>query len=171
MLVRTPLSALDRSFDRTFDQLTAGLFPTHRGVTRRSAPPMPEVRAHWEGAEHDELVLTVDLPGVAPDAVAVEVAGRSLTLQVQTDRLQWSRQLQLGPALDPDKVSARHVNGQLTVHIGGVDAPQARRVAIDTTAAPMAAAVTEGEGEGDAATAEAATQGTETSSGADQPTG
>lgn len=120
-------SAVDRSFDRTFDQLTSSLFEPRRRF--------PEVSAEWQD---DTLVLTVDLPGVPADSVSVEVAGRSLTLGAHTDRLEWSRSLQLGTSLDPDKVSARHLDGRLTVRIGAVDAPEARSIAIDTSPAPEA---------------------------------
>jgi HSP20 family molecular chaperone IbpA len=112
-------SVLDRSFDRTFDQLTSSLFEPRRRL--------PEVQASWD---HDTLVLTVDLPGVAAEAVTVEVAGRSLTLGAETDHLHWSRSVQLGTSLDPDKVTARHVDGRLTIRIGSVDAPQARSIPI-----------------------------------------
>jgi len=132
MIVRSSLSALDRSFDRTFEQLTAGLLPAPASRRR----PLPEVRAHHDDTDRDSLVLTVDLPGVGADAVTVEVAGRSLTLGVDTETLQWSRSLQLGPALDPDKVTARHLDGRLTVRIGSVDAPETRSIAIDTAPAP-----------------------------------
>lgn len=124
---RTPLgtalgAAMDRSFDRTFDQLTSSLFEPRRRF--------PEAQASWDG---DTLVLTVDLPGVSADAVSVEVAGRSLTLGAHTDSLEWSRSLQLGPSLDPSKITARHLDGRLTVRIGAVDEPEARSIAIDTT--------------------------------------
>lgn len=128
MIVRhrpTTARALD-PFDRAFDQLTASFFEPRR----RSGP-------HLEATWNDEaLVLTVDLPGVPADAVSVEVAGRVLTLGVDTDSYQWSRSLTIGERLDPDKVEARHVDGRLTVKLGAVDEPEARRVAIDTSPAP-----------------------------------
>ena len=162
MIVRSPLSALDRSFDRTFDQLTAGLLTTPMARRR----PLPEVRAHHDEADRDALVLTVDLPGVSADAVTVEVAGRSLTLGVDTEALQWSRSLQLGPALDPDKVTARHLDGRLTVRIGSVDAPETRAITIDTEPALSQF----GDQVIDAAVDTGSTdQSSVTSSGADQP--
>lgn len=115
------LSAIDRSFDRTFDQLTSSLFEPRRRF--------PEVQAAWDD---DTLVLTVDLPGVPAESVSVEVAGRSLTLGAHTDSLEWSRSLQLGTSLDPAKVVARHLDGRLTVRIGAVDTPEARSIMIET---------------------------------------
>jgi HSP20 family molecular chaperone IbpA len=119
---RTPASVIDRSFDRTFDQLTSSLFtPVRRG---------PEVLASWDG---DTLVLTVDLPGVSAEQVSVETAGRTLTLAADTDSMQWTRSVQIGNSLDLDKIEAAHLNGRLTVRIGAVDAPETRQIPVRTT--------------------------------------
>ena len=120
--------AFDSSFDRAFEQLTQSFFEPRRRV--------PAVDASWTDAS---LVLTADLPGVPPEAVAVEVAGRTLTIRVHTDELQWERTVQLGTSVDPDKASASHVDGRLTVTVGAVDAPAPRTIAIDT--APVVPAI------------------------------
>lgn len=125
---RTPFAGFDRSFDRAFEQLTNSFYDTRRQVG-------PVV----DGAWHDEAyVLTVDLPGVPADAVTVEVAGNTLTLGAQTESMEWQRTLRLNGRLDPDTVSANHVDGRLTVRIGTYAEPQARRVEIDTAPAPAA---------------------------------
>ncbi|HWL46042.1 MAG TPA: Hsp20/alpha crystallin family protein [Ilumatobacter sp.] len=131
MIVRhrlTPtLAVTPAQIDRTFGQLVNSLFDT---------PAFgPNVRADWHD---DEYVLTVDLPGVPAEAVTVEVTGQSLRLAATSGESQWSRTLRLGGSLDPDKVSARHVDGRLTVRIGKFDEPAARQVAIDTTPATPA---------------------------------
>ncbi len=122
--------AFDRNLDQVFEQLTSSF-----SAPRRRAP---QVEALWRD---DTLTLTVDLPGVPADAVTVDVAGRTLTLGAHTDELEWSRSLQLGMSLDPAKVSARHLDGRLTVVIGQVDAPETRSIAVDTTPAPAPAAI------------------------------
>jgi HSP20 family molecular chaperone IbpA len=165
MLVRSSLTALDRSFDRTFDQLTAGLIPGRLGARR----PLPEVRAHHDAVGHDDLVLTVDLPGIAAEAVSVEVAGRSLTIGVDSDDLRWSRSLQLGPALDPDKVSAHHLNGRLTVQIGSVDAPETRSITIETSPVTSLDPAQPDRSTDIATSVVAEDQSTATSSGSDHP--
>ena len=163
MIVRSALSRpwagdLGR-LDRTFEQLTAGLFSPAPG--RR----MPEITGRWDHTDHGEaLVLTVDLPGVAAEAVSVEVAGRTLTLGVETADLHWSRSLQLGTSLDTEAVTARHVDGRLTVRVEPVAAPEHRTIAIDTT--PVHEALAHDTG----ATNETADdQSTGTSSGSDHP--
>ena len=127
--------AFDSSFDRAFEQLTQSFLEPRRRL--------PAVDASWVDGS---LVLTADLPGVPSEAVSVDVAGRALTISVRTDELQWERTVQLGTSVDPDKVSARHVDGRLTVTVGAVDAPEVRKVAIDTTPAfpAIESATTEG---------------------------
>ena len=120
--------AFDSSFDRAFEQLTQSF-----AEPRRRLPAVDATRS--DGS----LVLTVDLPGVPSDAIGVDVAGHALTIGVHTDELQWERTVQLGTSVDPDKVSARHVDGRLTVTVGPVDAPETRTIAIDTT--PVVAAI------------------------------
>ena len=124
MLVRqrTYTPTFDRTFDRTFEQLANSFFDTRRTHA-------PVIDGAWTD---DEYVLTVDLPGVPAEAVSVEVAGTTLLLGASTDSLEWKRSLRLGGRLDPEKVSARHVDGRLTVRIGAVDQPQARSIAINT---------------------------------------
>ena len=149
------VSALDRSFDRAFEQLTSSFFePRRRG---------PVMEATWsEGS----LQLTVDLPGVPADAVSIEVAGRSLTVGVQTDEFEWTRTLKLGAALDPEAVNARHVDGRLTVPVNAVQAPTPRSSAIDTTAQQPAieTSATSGESGDLAAPAHEAAQSIDTTS-------
>jgi HSP20 family protein len=125
---RYPTASFDRSFDRAFEQLTNSFFET-----RRSAGPV--VDGAWRD---DQYVLTVDLPGVPADAVTVEVTGDTLVMAAHTDDMQWQRSLRLGGRLDPEKVSAHHVDGRLTVRVGVYDEPEARRIAIATTPPPAA---------------------------------
>lgn len=125
---RTPLAPFDRSFDRAFEQLTNSFFDSRRQVG-------PIVDGAWHD---DQFVLTVDLPGVPADAVTVEVAGSTLTLGAQTDSMEWQRTLRLSNRLDPETVSANHVDGRLTVRIGTFAEPRARQVEIETSPAPAA---------------------------------
>jgi HSP20 family protein len=132
MIVRHRTSpALD--LDRAFEQLTNSFFDT-----RRTAGPV--VDGTWSDGEY---VLTVDLPGVPSNAVDVSVTGATLTIDVETDEITWKRSLRLGGRLNPDKVNARHVDGRLTVTIGSYDEPEARRIAIDTSAPAIEASSTD----------------------------
>jgi len=143
MLVRhRTVNPFDRTLDRAFEQLTNSFYDTRRS-------PSPVVDGGWDD---DEYVLTVDLPGVPADAVSVEVAGTTLTLGATTDSFEWKRSLKLSGRLDPDKVQARHLDGRLTVRVGTIDEPQARRVAIDTTAPEVAIEAASSESDDDQST-------------------
>ena len=125
MLVRTrpyrPSFAYDRSFDRTFDQLTSSFFAN----VKRS----PVVDASW----HDgNLVLAVDLPGTPAEHVNVAVSGRTLTIKVADEHSSWERSLRLGAALDAEQVTANHVDGRLTVTVAAAAQPEARTIEIST---------------------------------------
>lgn len=128
---RTPAPLFDRSFDRAFEQLTSSFFDT----TPRATTSARQVHGEWVDGE---FVLTVDLPGVPAEAVTVDVSGSTLELGAHTDHLDWTTSLRLGSRLDPDKVTARHLDGRLTVRIGTYDEPEARRIEIDTTPMPEA---------------------------------
>jgi len=161
MLVRHrhPIYTLDRVFDRVFDNGFDTAFEqlTNSLMSRRHVGPI--VDGAWKD---DQYVLTVDLPGVPAEAVSVEVAGNVLKLGVTTDQLEWTRSLTLGSRLDPEKVTAQHVDGRLTVRVGSVDSPATRRIEIDTT--PEPAAIEAGATDAADAADEAATQSTETNS-------
>ena len=125
MLVRhrSPLSPFDRNVDRAFEQIASSFLNTSRHAG-------PVVNGGWQDHEY---VLTVDLPGVPADAVTVEVRGTTLSLGASTEGMEWQRSLRLTGRLDPDKVTANHVDGRLTVRVGTIDEPESRTIAIETT--------------------------------------
>ena len=133
MLVRTrpyrPAFAFDRSFDRTFDQLTSSFFTNVKRT--------PVVDASWQDGN---LVLAVDLPGTPAEQVGVAVSGRTLTLSVKGESSAWERSLRLGAALDAELVTANHVDGRLTVTVAPAAQPAARTIEISTSAPPAIAA-------------------------------
>ena len=92
MLVRhrTYTPTFDRSIDRAFEQLTNSFFDTRRTTA-------PQIDGAWVD---NEYVLTVDLPGIAAESVAVDVTGTTLSLRAETDSLTWERSLRLGGKLD-----------------------------------------------------------------------
>ena len=127
----------DRNLDRAFEQLTNSFFDTRRTTG-------PVVGGSWSG---DDYVLTVDLPGVPAGAVDVSVRGTTLTIAVDHDGMSWNRSLRLGGKLSPDKIEAHHVDGRLTVRIGAIDEPEARRVEISTAPPAIEAAASDETGD------------------------
>jgi HSP20 family protein len=93
----------------------------------------------WETA--DTFVALVELPGVAPDDVVVEIDGRELRLRGERreggprpqrfERMErmsgaFSRVVRVGEDLDPDRVSAVFRDGLLRLEVAKLARPQWR---------------------------------------------
>lgn len=116
-----PVLALHREMNRLFDNFFPGF---------DVAPPAgwsagwPRVEVH---DEKDEVRVTAELPGMEQKDVEIALHDGVLTIRgekrsesngaLYSERWhgQFQRSLQLGPDVDPDKVSASFKNGVLTV--------------------------------------------------------
>jgi HSP20 family protein len=131
ILTRTdPLNAVDRIFEQVF------------GSAAGSQGTMA-MDAVWRG---DELVLSVDVPGVPEDAIELTVADRVLTIAAERRQPaeqegerwalrerahgRWTRSVRLGTALDPEKVTAAYTDGVLTVLIPASASASPRKISI-----------------------------------------
>ena len=130
-----------RELDRTFEEVTRGVSP---------ALPFDAVR------RGDNVIVTVDLPGVAPDAIDVTVERNVLTLRAERhpDRREgdevlaserrigtFTRQLFLGENLDTSTISADHRDGVLTITIPVAETAKPRKVAVGGESSPHAQAI------------------------------
>jgi HSP20 family protein len=119
-----------RELDRTFEEVTRGVAP---------ALPFDAVR------RGDNVIVTVDLPGVAPDAIDLTVERNVLTLRAERypDRREddevlaserrvgtFTRQLFLGENLDTSTISADHRDGVLTITIPVAETAKPRKVSV-----------------------------------------
>jgi len=131
MLVRTdPFRDLDR--------LTQQFFGT-------SARPAVMPMDAWRSG--DEFVVELDLPGVDPESVDLDVERNVLTvkaerpirefpgeqLAAERPRGVFSRQLILGDNLDTEKVTANYSNGVLRLQIPVAEQAKPRKIAIQTS--------------------------------------
>jgi HSP20 family protein len=98
----------------------------------------------WVGVE--SLVVTAEIPGVAPANLDITVREDTLTMQgyrampVETDGVAWhrrerpygsfSRTVALPFRVDPDKVQARFTNGVLEVELQRPEAERPRKIEI-----------------------------------------
>ena len=126
---------------REFDRFAGAFAPTDR--PRRM--PMDLYRAE------DEYVVDVDLPGVAPESIDLDVDGRVLTIQAERTVAQpeggrwlaherpsgsYRRQLTLSDGLDVEAISASYAHGVLTLRIPVAEAAKPRKIAVQTADAP-----------------------------------
>ena len=128
MLMRTdPFRELDRFAQQAFGT-----------VARPAIMPMDAWR------EGDEFVVELDLPGVDPDAVDIDVERNVLTVKAERKRSRddaelvaaerprgvFERQIMLGDSLDTDRVQASYTAGVLALRIPIAEKAKARRIAI-----------------------------------------
>ncbi|MFT7839144.1 Hsp20/alpha crystallin family protein [Saccharothrix sp. BKS2] len=136
MLMRTdPFRELDRLAQQFF---------TGPGTWSRPTPmPMDAYRAG------DEFVVEFDLPGVAADAIDLDVERNVLTVKAERrpsrtgDGVEmqvserplgvFSRQLFLGDTLDADRIKADYDSGVLTLRIPIAEKAKPRKITISGT--------------------------------------
>ncbi|WIX98073.1 Hsp20 family protein [Amycolatopsis mongoliensis] len=135
MLMRTdPFRELDRFAQQVFGTPAPGTW------SKPAAIPLDAYRAG------DEFVVCFDLPGVAPDAIELDVEGNVLTVQAERRpapsgddvRMQvserplgvFSRRLFLGDTLDTDHIAANYDAGVLTLRIPIAEKAKPRRIEI-----------------------------------------
>jgi HSP20 family protein len=125
---------------RDFDRLAQQFFGNTGTWSRPSAMPLDAYRSG------NEYVIVFDLPGVAPDAIELNIernvltvraerrpnpVGQDVEMQVAERPLGvFSRQLFLGDTLDTEKVSASYDAGVLTLRIPVAEQAKPRRIEI-----------------------------------------
>lgn len=125
---------------RQFERLTQQALGT---VARPAAMAMDAWR------EGKEFVVALDLPGVEPGSIDVNVEQNVLTIRAERKdilgegieliaserpRGVFSRQLLLGEALDTEKVKASYDGGVLTVRIPVAEKAQPRKIEVSSGA-------------------------------------
>jgi HSP20 family protein len=136
MLMRTdPFRELDRLSQQFF-----GSSGSHGTWSRPNPMPLDAYRSG------DQYVVAFDLPGVAPDAIELDVEQNVLTVKAERrppeipDTVEqqvaerplgvFSRQLFLGETLDTDRIEAHYDAGVLTLRIPIAEKAKPRRISI-----------------------------------------
>jgi HSP20 family protein len=123
---------------RELDRLTQQVLGTQGTLARPAAMPMDA----WQ--EGDVFYVELDLPGVDPNSIDLDVERNVLTVKAERanrandaqliaaerPRGVFSRQLILGDALDTDKVEAEYEHGVLTLKIPVAEKAKPRKISI-----------------------------------------
>ncbi|MET7634665.1 MULTISPECIES: Hsp20/alpha crystallin family protein [unclassified Streptomyces] len=125
---------------RELDRLTQQLTGVTGTWSRPSAMPMDAYR------EGEAYVIALDLPGVAKDAIDIDVERNMLTVKAErrpvakSDDVQmelserplgvFSRQLVLADTLDTERITADYEAGVLTLRIPIAERAKPRKIAI-----------------------------------------
>jgi HSP20 family protein len=127
---------------REFDRLAQQFFGSQAPGTWSHPTAMP-MDAYRDG---DQYVVSFDLPGIAPDAIDLDVERNVLTVKAERRPLElgegvemqvaerplgvFSRQLFLGDTLDADRIEASYEAGVLTLKIPIAEQAKPRKIAI-----------------------------------------
>ncbi|WP_404312429.1 Hsp20/alpha crystallin family protein [Agrococcus terreus] len=127
---------------REMDRMAARLMTS--GGTQRAASWMP-MDLYRSG---DHYVVHVDLPGVDPGSIDLDVDASTLTIQAErtlgaADGAQWLaqerpagryvRQLSLGSDIDQDAIHAAYEHGVLTLTIPVAERAKPRKITVEQT--------------------------------------
>ncbi len=134
---------IDRMFDRFF-QDPFGAFLEPSTAWGGWAPSLDIVET-----DHD-ITLKVDVPGVDPKDLDIRISGNVLTLSGEKSESNenqgdtwyhserrfgtFRRNVQLPSYVDPEKVSAEHANGVLTIRLEKLKSATPKRVPVKVTA-------------------------------------
>jgi len=122
---------------RDLDRFTEQIFGT---TTRPAAMAMDAWR------EGEEFVVELDLPGVSPDSIAVDVERNVLTVRAERParsgdlemvaaecpRGVFSRQLILGDTLDTEQIAASYDAGVLSLRIPVAERAKPRKITVSS---------------------------------------
>jgi HSP20 family protein len=125
---------------RELDRLTQQMLGTTGTWSRPSAVPMDAYR------EGDDYVIALDLPGVSPDAIDIDVERNMLTVKAErrpvtkADDVQmelserplgvFSRQLMLADTLNTEAITADYEAGVLTLRIPIAERAKPRKITV-----------------------------------------
>lgn len=98
----------------------------------------------------EAFVATIDLPGVAPESIDVDVDGRVLTVRAERTRpegdVRWlvrsrpagtfTRRFTLGENVDHDRIAAAYTDGVLTLTVPVAQSSRPRKVEVTTQVSP-----------------------------------
>jgi len=128
---------------REMDRLTARLLTGDGSARAARWMPMDLYRVQ------DRYIVNVDLPGVDPGSIDLDVDGNTLTIAAErtigaADGARWlaqerpagryTRQLSLGPDLDLDGIQASYDNGVLSLAIPVADRAKPRKIMVEQAA-------------------------------------
>lgn len=148
----TPRTTETRSNPRTLDQMFDDLwqsFWTAQPAPYASDTTRPVMRPPMDVIEReDSVIVRMDLPGLTPDNVQVEVEGGVLTVSgemgdtVESEgeryhyrercRGAFKRSLRLAETIDVEHIEATFENGVLNLSLPKLAAAQPRRIRVET---------------------------------------
>lgn len=103
--------------------------PEHVRNERRVTPPVDVYE------NQDELLVIVDVPGVEPDGLSIQLEGGQLEIEARQSKafeepLVFARSFKVPATIDAAKVSAEHQLGVLKVHLPKSELAKPRKIPV-----------------------------------------
>jgi len=147
--IAAPAVSLRREIDRLFDDTLSALGATGATRVNEWMPPV-DIRE-----SENELTLTLEIPGVAPENIQLTTENGVLTVSgekveerkedeqrryhlVERSYGSFSRSFRMPKNLDDSKIEASFDHGVLTVHIPKAAIPQPRKIEVRSSGAQPA---------------------------------
>jgi len=142
---RDPLFDFER-VRREMDELFSDVWGMGRG-RRRPSGFSPRVDVYYCGAEDPKAVVKVELPGVPPDSINLEIAGRDLVIsgerplaesegrvyqQIEIETGPFRRAVRLSAEVDTARTRATYDDGILRIELPLRARQEPRRVPISS---------------------------------------
>ena len=145
----TALATSARRFRTEMDQLFDRFFRDPWGWPEELFGPPTGWRPALEVLENDrEVTIRAEVPGIDPKDIDVTISGNMLTLSGEKKETSehkgesyfhserrygsFRRCIELPTTVDPDRVTAEHANGVLTIHVGKVPSATPKRITVKT---------------------------------------
>jgi HSP20 family protein len=109
----------------------ARLFDDLFGTPVAATPTAPAITKTETDAR---LELSLDVPGIAPEAIEVTLEGRTLVIAGSRGGQQWRRTVHVPEGITADQLSATVAHGVLTIAIPKPVAPAPQRIPVQTAA-------------------------------------
>ncbi|MDP8245995.1 MAG: Hsp20/alpha crystallin family protein [Candidatus Hinthialibacter antarcticus] len=129
--------SIEKTVPQTQEQRVPNTQECSREDARYVTPPVDIIEYK------DKLVLQADVPGVAKDAVKVNVENNVLTLEAnhavdaeheatyrEYELANFYRQFEFSEQIDADKISAELKNGVLTLHLPKVEKVKPKQIPV-----------------------------------------
>ncbi len=129
------------------------------GTAMRQAPSAVAIPMDLYRSGDDAFVAKIDLPGVDPGSIDIDVDDRTLTVRAERrpEEAQWlvrerptgtfARQLTLGRGLATDRIEASYTDGVLTLTIPVAEESKPRKIQV--SASDRTAAIEQGSSSGE----------------------
>jgi HSP20 family protein len=119
-------------FNTIFNDLDKVLYTLGKSYDSSFGATLGNFPSDSYNVEDDKVVMTFDVPGVAKDNIDVEYNNGILSVKAKRDENKtYSGKWKITHDVDPDKISAKHENGVLTITMFKRESEKGKKIALE----------------------------------------